>query len=298
MILYCFLRAGVIFRFMPLRVAYALSAVGAEGLWLLLRGKRNAALTNMRQVLGDEQAARTAARRSFRNYGRYLIDFQRAPKIRRESVRDKVRFDRWDAIEEAFAEGKGVIIVLMHFGNWDMGGPALVDRGYKVNVIQQTFDHAGLNKGVIEARQVRGMKVIPAEHAALGIVRALRRNEVLGILIDRPMEEGGVVVNFFGRPTSVPAGPAHIALRTGARVIPAACVRASGSADVTLALTDLDVRVQPTGNMEADVQALTRRILESHERFIRAYPDQWFMFRPMWPAVEGRQHAEPALAEG
>ena len=81
-------------------------------------------------------------------------------------------------------------------------------------------------------------------------------------------------------------------------MLPAALVRARDSEDVTLALVDLDVPVYRTGDMEADVRRLTHRILESHERFIRAHPDQWFMFRPMWPPAQRRRHAgsEPALA--
>jgi KDO2-lipid IV(A) lauroyltransferase len=296
-ILYWLLRAAGISRFVPLRVAYWGATLIADLLWLTRRSKRNAAIANMMQVLGDTDAGRAAARRSFHNYGRYLVDFIRAPKIRPDAIREKVRFDRWDAIEAAFGEGKGVMFVLMHFGNWDMGGPALAERGYKVNVIAQTFEHDRLNETVVAARQVRGMKVIPAERAAVGAVRALKRNEVLGILIDRPVDDGGVKVNFFGRPVTVPAGPAWIALRTGARVLPAALVRERASGDVTLALVDLDVRATRTGDLDQDIRALTRRILEAHERFIRAYPDQWFMFRPLWPSRHpGRAGAEPALA--
>lgn len=300
MIFYWLLRISVISRFVPLRVAYWGAIALAELVWFTRREKRTAAIANMTQVLGDAAAARAAARRSFHNYGRYLVDFVRAPKIRPEAIRTKVRFDQWDALDAAFAEGHGVIFVLMHFGNWDIGGPFLAERGYKVNVIAQTFEHDRLNETVVSARTVRGMKVIPAERAAMGIVRAMRRNEVLAILIDRPMDEGGVPVTFFGRKTLVPSGPARIALRTGARLIPAALVRASGTKDVTHAHTDLDLRFEPTGDLEKDVLALTRRLLEAHERFIRAYPDQWFMFRRMWPPEE-RTHkagAEPALAEG
>lgn len=298
MIYYWLLRLAVISRVVPLRVAYWGAIVLAELVWLVRRDNRTAAIANMMQVMDDRDAALTMAKRSFRNYGRYLVDFVRAPKIRPEAIREKVRFDRWDAIEEAMRGGRGVIFVLMHFGNWDIGGPALAERGYKVNVIAQTFEHDRLNEAVVGARQVRGMTVIPAEHAAMGIVRALRRNEILGILIDRPLAEGGVEVSFFGRPTTVPAGPAWIALRTGARVLPVALVRARDTEDVTHALVDLDVAVTRTGDMDTDVRHLTRRILESHERFIRAHPDQWFMFRPMWPRPHGRQRTgtEPALA--
>ena len=298
MIYYWLLRIARISRFVPLRVAYWGAIAIAELIWYTRRDRRLAAIANMTQVLGDRDAAHAAARRSFHNYGRYLVDFVRAPKIRPEAIRDKVRFDHWDAIEEAMAGGRGVLFVLMHFGNWDMGGPALAERGYKVNVVAQTFEHDRLNKSVVAARQVRGMNVIPAEHAAMGIVRALKRNEILGILIDVPLESGGVHVNFFGRPVVVPEGPAWLALRTGARVLPAALVRARNTDDATLALVDLDVKVRPTGDRERDIHDLTRRILEAHERFIRAYPDQWFMFRPMW-APSGRPQragAEPALA--
>jgi KDO2-lipid IV(A) lauroyltransferase len=294
---YWLLRVAGVSRLVPLRVAYWGATLVADIFWLLLRGKRAAAIANMTQVLGDADVARAAARRSFHHYGRYLVDFIRAPKMRPEAIREKVRFDRWDAIEEAFGEGKGVIFVLMHVGNWDMGGPALAERGYRVNVIAQTFEHDRLNQTVVSARQVRGMNVIPAERAGIGAVRALKRNEVLGILIDRPVDDGGVQVNFFGRPVTVPAGPAWLALRTGARVLPAALVRERATDDVTLALVDLDVRATPTGDLDQDIRLLTRRILDAHERFIRAYPDQWFMFRPMWPSRHPkRAGAEPALA--
>lgn len=298
MIYYVLLRVASICRLVPLRVAYVGAVVLAELVWWVFRARRNATIANLTHVLGDRDVARAAARRSFRNYGRYLVDFVRAPKIEPGAALEKVRFDRWDAIEQAMRDGRGVIFVLMHFGNWDMGGPALAQRGYKVNVIAQTFSHDALNDAVVAARQVLGMNVIPAEHAAMGIVRALKRGEILGILIDRPMEEGGVEAPFFGSPVTVPAGPAWIALRTGARVLPAALVRARDTEDVTLALVDLDVAVTRSGDRHRDVQALTRRILEAHERFIRAYPDQWFMFRPMWPASRQAKPAgtEPALA--
>ena len=124
----------------------------------------------------------------------------------------------------------------------------------------------------------------------------MRRNEALAILIDTPVDSGGVEVNFFGERTMVPAGPARIALRTGARVIPVALPRASGTSDQLIAMADFDVRVTRTGDDERDVQALTQRIFAAHERFIRAYPDQWYIFRRMWPARSPATTREPALA--
>lgn len=299
MLFYWFTRAMVIGRFVPLRFAYWVTATAADLAWWVLPRKRAAAIENLTQALADRQAARSAARRAFRNYGRFLVDFVRAPLITPDALADKVRFENWGAVDAAFAEGRGVIFVLMHFGNWEMGAAVLADRGHPLHVVAQTFAYPPMNRHVVSERRTRGMNVIPAENAALKIVRALRRGEALAILIDRPMVEGGVLVNFFGRPAWVPAGPARIALRTGARVIPVALVRTSEHTDTTRALADLDLRWQPTGDTERDVAALTRRILESHERFVRAHPDQWFIFRPMWSAAEQPVPAAPPLpAEG
>jgi KDO2-lipid IV(A) lauroyltransferase len=125
------------------------------------------------------------------------------------------------------------------------------------------------------------------ERAATGIVRALRHNETLAILIDRPVTDGGVPVEFFGATTQVPAGPARIALRTGAKVIPVALVRVSERDDRIRAFLDFGVEPPCSGDGERDVQDLTQQIMAAHERFIRRYPDQWYMFRRMWPAPAG-----------
>lgn len=296
MILYWALRLAHVARLLPLRVAYFLGDVVATLAWWLWRGPRETAIDNLMHVLGDRRAARRAARYSFLNFARYAIDFLRAPRIRPEELLTKVHYDRWDAIDAAFKEGKGVIFAIMHFGNWDMGGAVMAARGYPVNVIADPFLNERTNAVIVNARRVRGMEVIPSNRAAAGIVRAMRRNEALAILVDTPVAEGaGVNIQFFGTWTTVPAGPARIALRTGARVIPAALVRASGTSDQIIALADLDVRLPATGDIERDVQTLTQRIFAAHERFIRAYPDQWYIFRRMWPPQARVTAAKPAL---
>jgi KDO2-lipid IV(A) lauroyltransferase len=295
-ILYLLTRLALVARLMPLRAAYAVAVLIADCCWLLLRGARRAATENLTQVLGDGQAARTAARRAFRNYARYLVDMVRVPKSPAPELAEKVRYHDWRPLDEAFAEGRGVIFILMHCGNWDLGGAALAARGYPMNVVARTFPHQRLNRLVVRTRQRHGLRVIPRERAAIGIARALLRNQGLALLIDEPEEESVVAVPFFGRLASFPAGPARLALRTGARMIPVAAVRADPSADDLLGLVDFTVRYTATGDDEADVRALTARVVAAHEAFIRAYPEQWFMFRPMWSPAPQTKTAESALA--
>lgn len=283
-------------RLVPRRVAYAAAGPVADVGWLFMPVQRRNTIENMTHIVGPRspRRARALARRSFHNYARYVVDFMRHPEVDPDELQAKLDFDGWHEIDAALAEGHGIILVLMHFGNWDLGGAALTARGYTLNVIAETQAHDRFNDAIVAARITRGMKLVPMERAATGIVRAMRRNEMLAILIDRPLSEGGVAVEFFGARTRVPEGPARIALRTGARVLPVSLLRLSERADRIRALIDFDLRPARTGDIECDVQALTQQIMSAHERVIRQYPDQWYMFRRMWPGTRPAS-APPAV---
>jgi KDO2-lipid IV(A) lauroyltransferase len=281
--------ATLLVRRLPLRASYEGAALLADLVFLCWREKRANTIDNMRHVLGtdDVKAVRRAARASFRNYGRYLVDFIRVPAVSSEWLEQKFEFDQWDLIDTAFAGGRGVIFVLMHFGNWDWGGALFSQRGYPLNVVAETFSHNRLNDMVVAARRASGMRVLPMEKGALPLVRVLRHNQALAILIDRPNAEHGIAVNFFGGPTVLPSGPARLALHTGARVIAVGVVRISEADDRLRGLIDADINVERTNDDEEDARALTEAILRAQERFIREFPEQWYMFRRMWPKVAG-----------
>jgi len=293
----------VIFRFfamtrwlllrLPVRVSYAGAALAANVAWHFMPVQRANAIANMRRVLGPQRrrAASRVARQSFVNYAKYAVDFIRMPELSAGQLAARFEFDEWERYEAALARGRGCILVLMHFGNWDIGGAVLARRGYAFNAIAETQEHGPLNDALIAARTKHGIRLIPMEKAATGIIRAMRRNETLAILIDRPLDDGGVEVEFFGAPIRVPGGPARIALRTGARVIAVSQVRSHPWRDRVRVIADFTIELPDTGDADRDVQLLTRRIMAAHERVIRRYPEQWYMFRRMWPA----EAAEPVL---
>jgi KDO2-lipid IV(A) lauroyltransferase len=140
------------------------------------------------------------------------------------------------------------------------------------------------------------MKIIPMERIGPGVLRALRRGDILALLIDVPAPGASVAVDFFGAVAEVPAGPARLALRTGARVIPAVLAREPGHDELIRPILDYDVHFERTGDEERDARELTQQIMSSLERFIRQYPDQWFMFRPLWPATQPAQEPKRVLA--
>ncbi len=281
----------------PLRLSYSGAVLCANVAWLFMPEQRTNATANMIQVMGPNRRERASrvARRSFANYARYVVDFIRLPELSAQQLAERFDFDAWERYDAALAQGRGCILVLMHFGNWDLGGPVLAHRGYAINAIAETQEHGRLNDDLIAARTKHGIKLIPMEKAATGIIRSMRRNETLAILLDRPLDDGGIEVEFFGAPIRVPAGPARIALRTGARVIAVSQVRLQPWSDRVRAIADFDIELPNSGDSEQDARLLTQRILSAHERVIRRHPDQWYMFRRMWPR-RAPTGSEPATA--
>jgi len=269
---------------LPLRVAYTIAVVLSDLAWLLLPVQRKNAIDNMARVLGrdrNDPEVRRKARTSFRYYGMYMADFLRLPYLQGEELDARLEFTGYDDLDGALSEGKGVIFISLHMGNWDLASAVLARKGYPVNVVAETFQPKKLNDLVQGHRSWHGVKVIPLEKSARKVLGVLRKNEILGLLIDRPSPEAGVLVRFFGGLTEVPAGAALLALKTGASLLSGVVVRNPDHTYSGFVNSHFDVEL--TGDLSTDVKLLSQRIMDSLEAFIRQYPEQWFIFRPMWP---------------
>jgi KDO2-lipid IV(A) lauroyltransferase len=282
----------------PTRVGYFVAPIIADICYIFYGGGRRALYQNLSRVLGtsDRRVLGRVARRSLRNFSKYVVDFIHFYTMSPEDIRRRIVFDDFDRFNAAVAEGKGIIFVTLHFGNWDMGAAGLAAYGYPVDAIAETFELPQMNDLVQGYRRHLGVNIIPMERVGPRVLRALRRGDILALLIDVPAPGPSVAVDFFGALAEVPVGPARLALRTGARVIPAVLAREPGNDELIRPILDFDVHLQPSGDEEQDVRELTQQIMSSLERFIRQYPDQWFMFRPMWPASQPAQEPEQVLA--
>jgi lauroyl/myristoyl acyltransferase len=276
---------------LPLRVAYAVAAtLGFAGYYVWPPGRR-AMTRNYRRVLrgAPSDEVNRVARASLVNYFRYLADFVRFPSLSPEALRSAVEgADAFAALDRALERGKGAVVVCMHFGNWDLGAGAAAARGYSLTAVVEKFEDDRLDAMVVDSRRRLGMNVVKMEKAGPSLIRALRRNGLLALLIDRPVPGDGVKVRFFGEEVEVPAGPARLALMTGAKVVPAAFVRLDGRRQDVRTLADFSIDYRPTGDTAADVRNLTQAIMDVHEGYIRRYPEQWYMFREMWPNRSAR----------
>lgn len=270
-------------RTLPQKSLYGLVNGCGDILYLVWRPARCNAKENMRRVLGQNASCRQvdrAARETFRNLMRYYAEFLRG----QEKFVGKVRLSGLENVDAALAGGKGAILVGLHMGSPELAGLSVTRNQYPLSVVvDDKFPSARVNRWIQRARAKFGMKVIAAKREAMpNLVKALKRNEVLALLIDCP-RLGNIKVKFCDAKARVPGGAAALALRTGAKIVPAALIRTKGNRFT--ALIDKPLDYKPTGDFSSDVQALTQNIMDALESKVRAYPDQWFMFRRIW--VEG-----------
>lgn len=250
---------------------------------------RKVALANLRRAYGSEwseEQIQSVARESFRNLGITLIEFfLRQPRITAEEVEREVRFEGQEHYEEAFKRGKGVLLITAHYGNWEMMGPRLHRAGYRVSAVSRTADDPGTEHMIEQIRTRCGLQQIPRKLAARMGLAALRRNEILAILLDQNTAEGGIFVPFFGYPASTATGPAVFALKTGAAIVPTFCIREADGTHRMKAWPP--IYPESTGDRARDVERLTAEITRVIELQIRERPELWFWLHNRWKLQPG-----------
>jgi lauroyl/myristoyl acyltransferase len=267
-----------ILRVVPPGLRHAAAAPGGTAWYWLSAAQRRAALDNYAAALGreraDPQVARVA-RRAFQNYGRMLIDFVLMGSLTPNELIQRASVDGRPHLDEALARGRGAIMAVPHMGSWDVAGSYAAALGYKISAVAERFP-GSLNDAVLKSRQRFGMDVIMLGRAAVrALTEALQANRIVALLCD--LEQGpGVGVRFFGRHAVVPGGPAALALKTGAALLPAcqystAPGRHHVHLDPPLAVNEGDTK-----------ESLMQRVVDRFEDFIRERPDQWYAFRPMF----------------
>jgi len=290
---YTFKVASYLADRLPLRFSYWVARLAGDAVYFTLKRHSANAVSNMRRVLGPDapwQAVKHTARRSFRNYAKTIVDFFRYPYMEGEDVRVAVPLRYGiEHLLEAYKRGKGVLLVTGHVGNWDLAGAVLMSYGLPVSAVADSFEPERLDDLINGSRERKGMKIIKLDTSSLrGIFTALKKGETVSIMIDKPEdEEDGVAVQFFGETAYMPAGPAAIALKTGAAVVIGYCMRRPGDKTFFGAVEPaLNYEQHLTGDKQRDIQMITQMIVNTMEDVIRRHPDQWYMFREMWPRTD------------
>ena len=242
--------------------------------------------------------ARAWARRAFAMYARYWLEGARLPATDPAVIEARMVPPRgWECFEAAMASGRGVILALPHVGSWEWGGAWLARRGYPMTSVAEPLDPPELYEWFVAQRKAMGLTIVPlGPGAGTVLLRTLREGGLVGLLCDRDVGSGGVEVEFFGERTTLPAGPATLALRTGAVLMAAAVYSGPGRSHSAEIRPPIDTGRR--GSLRADVARVTQEVAAELEALIRRAPDQWHLFQPNWPSDPGWGAHDPAPAPG
>jgi KDO2-lipid IV(A) lauroyltransferase len=276
---------------LSLPTARRLAGVVGRLTCLLQRRNRRHLYRNLEAVFGDELTPRELrALRSqiFANFAGFVTEYLWLPKINRENLAEFLTpraLEQYARLRRLSQERGPVIYLTAHLGNWELGGVAASLLDMPLTVLVDAHPSRLVTRFFDARREEKGMTVVPVT-AFQNVFRALRRKDLVAIVGDRPVTGQGIVATFFGRPTLVPDGHALLARKFGASIVPGFLVmQPDGRYDLVVE----DV-IEPgvTDDEEADIRDCVERCLRVFERYIRRYPEQWYVFRPIW----GRRQAD------
>ena len=285
--------ASVLTRFVPASVAARAPSVVGTPLASTLRDRRDIIgrhLTRIDPTLRGS-ALNAAVRDAFASYVRYYLEAFRLPSLSASTIERGFTVEGYEHIEQAAERGKGVILALPHLGGWEWAGRWLATKGHTVAAVAEQLDNAELFDWFRTLRARIGIDVIALDdQAGIRVSTALRANHVVCLLCDRDIpragKRSGVEVDFFGERTTVPAGPALFAIRTGAALLPVATYF-TPRVDGHHAVVRPPIAVAQSGSLRDDIRVTAQALTTEVEALIRQQPAQWHLFQPNWPSDPG-----------
>ena len=213
--------------------------------------------------------------RALASYGQYWAEGAKLPALSpAQRASGFVIGEGLEHLEAAYATGRGVIVALPHIGSWEWGGSIIADHGMPMTVVAEELTPPALFEWFCEKRERLGITVEGLnDSAGSKLLQVLQGGGVVGLLCDRDIQGGGAPVSFFGSPVTVPAGPATLALRTGAVLLTAACY--IGPGDGHHAVISAPIPAERLGKLREDVYRVSQLVTSSLEGFIRRAPEQW-----------------------
>ena len=274
-------RAGAwILGHLPLRPAARVGGWVAVAIYWTWPTRRHYVRANAAHVLGvapNDPHVGHLARGVYRNQVRWVLELMRLSRLSTAQRVAQIEENAAEPFHAAWLESKGLIIVGTHLGNNEAAAAGLAGRGWPLHAVaddtayQELFDH------LARERRAWGVGQIPWRNLR-EVFRVLRRHEIVGLLVDWGYRPDGIPVRFFGTWTRFPAGPAVLAAKTGATILPFWVIRTAGRH-----ATEVGPRITVASTHPAELARATQEIADVLEAGIRLAPEQWCVFKPIWP---------------
>jgi KDO2-lipid IV(A) lauroyltransferase len=291
-----------LFCLLPHRAAAALAGWLGRIWYVVDAPHRRVAKSNLVNAFPEWRHRRVCrtARAVFEHLARSIVEFLREPLYADPAyLARRVRVVGEDRMRAALDQGRGVVLLLAHWGNWEIGGLVCNALGYPHSAVGRAFRSKGAMRFLNETRARAGTRFIDKHEAVRPVLGALRAGESVGFFVDQTTSEEGMATTFFGRMCETTRGPVGFALKTGAPVVPIMCpLLADGRYEVRF----YEPIAHPhTGDFRRDVDELTQRLTSFIEARVRERPEQWLWMHRRWkPPGGGRlprgfRHVETIL---
>jgi phosphatidylinositol dimannoside acyltransferase len=269
-------------RRVPERLGLGIAALVAPVMVRLARTQREQLRRNLRRV--DPDASESELDRmvaaGFRSYTRYFVEAFRAADLSAEAVHERTSTEGFAHLDAALERGRGVVVLLAHHGSWDVAARWAESHGYHLAVVAEVVKPRALFEKFVRLREAVGLEVVPlrrGEDMKTRLSEVLAANHMVGLLSDRDLTGKGPIVDLFGAPSRVPAGPVVLARRTGAALVPITMRQLPGGRWHLQVLPEIDVT---QGSLEEGAAAMAGGI----EDLVRTDPAQWHVLSPVWLA--------------
>ncbi|MCB0963679.1 MAG: phosphatidylinositol mannoside acyltransferase [Acidimicrobiales bacterium] len=283
---YALYRAGsAVSRALPGPIVAPFTGGTAKLAAQLMRGRRSMVARHQQRVRPELRGAALdrAVDEVFESYTAYWIESFRLPGTSPEALDAGMVTEGFELLRDAYDAGDGVIVAMPHLGAWEWAAFWLTSvQQVPVTTVVEPVEPPELADWFVGLRERLGMEIVPlGPDSGTRVARALADKRVISLLCDRDITGGGVEVEFFGERTTLPAGPATLALRSGAPLLPATCYF-DGDSHLGVVLDPIDTTRQ--GKLRADVARVTQDLARALEELIRRRPTQWHLLQPNWPS--------------
>ncbi len=278
--------AAAVGRGLPFPLARATADTASLLASRAMPGRRAMVARHLRRVRPELEglALERAVAESFASYGRYWLDSFRLPGTPADVIDARMSHVGVDHLDDALALGKGVILAVPHLGGWDFGGAWLAAVGRPPTAVVEPVEPPELFAWFVGLREALGMRIVPlGPRSATEVLRTLRAGGIVLLVSDRDLGGHGVEVELFGERTTLPGGPATLALRSGAPLMAAAVFLGRTGRHDGVILRPIDTS-RGGGPLRDDVARVTQDLAHDLGKLIRMAPEQWHLFQPNWPS--------------
>jgi KDO2-lipid IV(A) lauroyltransferase len=277
--------AAVVLEHVPPPLSRAVIGTAAQGSYLLWPSKRRFVNSNFGHVLGlppDHPRVRRLALRAYKEYARYIVELMRLPSRSDAERAGVVEGNGVERVVGAWRDsGHAMIVIVGHVGSNEAVGAAIAGAGYPVNVVADDSTFPELFEHLRRQREAWGVRIIPWRNLR-ELFRALRAKEIVALLVDWGYRADGIPVRLFGAWTTLPAGPAVLAAKTGAIIAPLSIRRTAHDSYRVEAHEPFTV----ASSDPAELQRATQRIADFLEQLVGTAPEQWYSFKALWPETD------------